>query len=134
LHAAYLGVTIVLAVLAVFSRIGKLRRDPKIVHTIHKVIGVPLQYFLHLAACEFAGAIGLVLGIWWPLLGIAAGAGLAVYFLGAVVSHVRVGDVNGIGPAAVMLIISVAAVALRALAYNTGAAGLSAGWSSRYCF
>lgn len=100
----------------------------------HKLIGIPIEYFPHLAACECVGAIGLVLGIWWPLLGIAAGAGLAVYFLGAVVSHVRVGDVNGIGPAAVMLIISVAAVALRALAYNTGAAGLSAGWSSRYCF
>ncbi len=67
--------------------------------------------------------MGLVLGIWWPFLGMAAGIGLVVYFVGAIVSHVRVGDVKGIGPAAFMLIISVAALALRVLAHKTGIAG-----------
>jgi hypothetical protein len=53
----------------------------------------------------------------------AAGIGLVVYFVGAIVSHVRVGDVKGIGPAALMLIISVAALALRVLAHKTSIAG-----------
>jgi uncharacterized membrane protein YphA (DoxX/SURF4 family) len=110
---AYLVVTIVTASMAAFSGLGKLRRDPKIVHVIHEVVGVPMKYFLYLAACEIAGALGLVVGIWWPLLGIAAGIGLVVYFVAAIVSHVRVGDVKGIGPAAFMLMISVAALALR---------------------
>jgi len=117
---AYLVVTIVLAAMAAFSGLGKLRRDPKIVHVIHEVVGVPLKYFPHLAACEFAGALGLVLGIWWPFLGMAAGIWLASYFMGAMVSHVQVGDLNGIGPAAFMLSISVAALALRVLANQTG--------------
>jgi len=120
---AYLVVTIVAAAMAAFSGLGKLRRDPKIVHIVHEVVGVPLKYFPHLAACEFAGALGLVLGIWWPFLGMAAGIGLVVYFVGAIVSHVRVGDVKGIGPAAFMLMISVAALALRVVAHKTGAAG-----------
>jgi hypothetical protein len=120
---AYLLVTIVAAAMAAFSGLGKLRRDPKIVHIVHEVIGVPMRYFPHLAACECAGALGLVLGIWWPFLGMAAGIGLVVYFVGAIVSHVRVGDVKGIGPAALMLIISVAALALRVLAHKTSIAG-----------
>ena len=123
MHLAYLVVTMVVAAMAAFSGLGKIRRDPKILHVVHEVVGVPLKYFPHLAACEFAGALGLVLGIWWPTLGIAAGIGLVVYFAGAIVSHVRIGDEKGIGPAAFMLIISVAALALRVLAHETGAAG-----------
>src|SRR5262249_14379338 len=109
---AYLVVTIVLAAMAVFSGIGKLRHHPKIVHVVHEVVGVPLKYFPHLAACEFVGALGLVLGSWLPFLGMAAGIWLASYFVGAIVSHLQVGDAKGIGPALFMLSISVAALAL----------------------
>jgi hypothetical protein len=59
-----------------------------------------------MAACEIAGSFGLLVGIWWPTLGLAAGIGLMVYFVGAIVAHLRVGDLNGIGPAVFMLIIS----------------------------
>ena len=124
MNIAYLVVTIVLAAMAAFSGLGKLRRHPKIVHVVHEVVGVPLMFFPHLAACEFAGALGLVLGIWRPFLGIAAGIWLASYFVGAIVSHLQVGDVKGIGPAAFMLSISVVALALRVLAHKTGVVGV----------
>jgi len=75
---AYLVVTLVLAAMVAFSGLGKLRRDPRIVQVIHEVVGVPLQYFPLLAACEFAGALGLAFGIWWPSLGIVAAIGLCV--------------------------------------------------------
>ena len=123
MEMAYLVLTIVLAAIAAFSGVGKLRRDPRIVQVVHEVVGVPLQYFPLLAACEIAGAVGLVLGIRWPFLGMAAGVGLVVYFVGAVVSHLRVGDVKGIGPAAFLLMVSVAALVLRVLMHKTGAAG-----------
>jgi uncharacterized membrane protein YphA (DoxX/SURF4 family) len=97
MEIAYLAVTIVLAAIAASSALGKLRRSPQIVHVVNGVIGVPLQYFPLLAACEIAGAVGLVLGIWWPFLGVAASLGLVVYFVGAIVSHLRVGDVRGMG-------------------------------------
>jgi hypothetical protein len=103
--------------MAAFSGIAKLRRDPKVAHVVHEVVGVPFKYFPHLAGCEFAGSLGLVLGIWWPPAGIAAGIGLVVYFVGALVSHLRVRDVKGIGPAASMLILSVAALALRVIVH-----------------
>ena len=120
---AYLVLTILLAAIVTFSGIGKIRHDPRIVQVIHELIGVPLKYFPLLAACEFAGALGAVLGIWWPLLGVAAGIGLVIYFVGASVSHLRVGDVKGIGPAAFILVLATAALALRILTYRLHSAG-----------
>ena len=102
-----------------FSGLGKMRRDPRIVHVIHEVIGVPLKYFSLLAACELAGALGLVLGIWWASLGVAAGIGLVVYFVGAIVFHLRVGDVKGMGPAVFMLAVAGGALAMRILTLGT---------------
>ena len=115
MHTAYLSITILFAAMVAFSAVAKVRRDPKIVHVIHGVVGVPLEFFPLLAACEFAGALGLLLGIWSPWVGLAAGVGLVLYFVGAVVSHLRVGDIKGIGPAGFMLLVAVATLALRVL-------------------
>jgi hypothetical protein len=118
MNIAYPVITILFAAMVLFSGVGKIRRDPRIVQVIHEVIGVPLKYFPLLAACEFAGALGLVLGIWWPILGMAAATGLILYFVGASVSHLWVSDVKGIGPAAFMLMLAVAALATRILTYK----------------
>ncbi|MGA8100657.1 MAG: DoxX family protein [Candidatus Acidiferrales bacterium] len=115
MHTAYMAITVVLALLVAFSGLAKIARKADVVKTIHEVIGVPMKYFLLLAVCEFAGAIGLVVGIWLPGLGVAAGIGLILYFVGAVASHLRVGDVKGIGPAVFMLVLSGGALALRFL-------------------
>jgi uncharacterized membrane protein YphA (DoxX/SURF4 family) len=123
MNIAYLVMTILFAAMVTFSGIGKIRRDPHIVQVIHEVVGVPMKYFSLLAACEFAGAVGIVLGIWWPWLGVAAGIGLVIYFVGATVSHLRVGDVKGIGPAAFMLVVAAAALTLRILTCKPHSAG-----------
>ena len=115
MHTAYLAITLVFALMVSYSGIGKIRRDPLQVRVVHETIGLPLKYFPLLAACEFAGAVGLVVGIWWPLIGIAAGIGLVLYFVGAIVSHLRVGDVKSIGSAAFMLALAAGALALRVL-------------------
>jgi len=115
MHTAYLAITVVFALLVSFSGVGKIRRDPRQVKVIQETVGVPLRFFPLLAACEFAGAVGLVVGIWWPLIGIAAGIGLALYFVGAIVSHLRVGDVKGIGSATFMLVVAAGALALRVM-------------------
>src|SRR6476620_501343 len=97
---AYLAVTVLFALMTAFSAVMKVRRDPNVVKIIHEVVGVPMKYFPLLTACELAGAAGLILGIWFPPLGGAAGAGLVIYFVAAAISHIRVGDFQGIGPAA----------------------------------
>jgi DoxX-like family len=112
---AFIVTTVFVALIAAFSGIGKIRRDPHQMKVIHETVGVPVKYFPLLAVCEFAGTLGLIAGIWWPPLGIAAGIGLVLYFAGAVVSHLRVGDVRGIGPAAFMLMLAAGALILRVL-------------------
>ena len=104
---------VVVALLLAFSGVGKIRRDPRQVKGIHETVGVPLEYFPLLAACEFAGALGLVAGIWWPALGVAAGIGLVLYFVGAIASHVRIGDIKGIGGAVFMLVLVTGALVVR---------------------
>src|SRR2546421_12696911 len=104
MHTAYLAITALFALIVSYSGVGKIRRDPHQVRVLHETIGVPFKYFPLLAACEFVGAVGLVVGIWWPLIGIAAGIGLVLYFVGAIVSHLGVGDVKGGKPAAFMLV------------------------------
>jgi len=109
---------VLFAVIVAYSGFGKIRRDPHLVRVLHETIGVPFKYFPLLAGCEFAGAVGLVVGIWWPVIGIAAGIGLVLYFVGAIMSHLRVGDVKGIGPAAFMAALAAGALALRILRFE----------------
>jgi hypothetical protein len=113
MSAVYVVITVFVALMVTVSGVGKMRRDPRQVKVIHEMVGVPLKYFPLLAACEFAGAFGLVAGFWWPALGVAGAIGLVLYFVAAVISHLRVGDNKGIGPAAFMLVLAAGALAFR---------------------
>jgi len=120
MHTAYLVITIFFAAIVAFSGVGKIRRDAHQVRVIHETVGVPLKFFPLLAVCEFAGALGLLAGMGWPPLGVAGGIGLVIYFLGAVVSHLRVGDFKGIGSAAFMLVVAAGALVMRILTSKPG--------------
>jgi uncharacterized membrane protein YphA (DoxX/SURF4 family) len=111
----YTVLAVVMSLLVTASGVAKLRRDPRGVKVISEVARVPLRWFPWLAACEFAGGIGLLVGIMWPPLGLAASVGLVFYFLGAMIAHVRVGDFKGLGPAAFLLCLAAACVASRFL-------------------
>jgi DoxX-like family len=103
---AYIALAVLTALMVAASGMLKVRRDPKVTRVIHDVVGVSLKFFPFLAACEFAGAVGLLGGIVWRPLGLAASVGLVLYFLGAIIGHVRVGDFKGLGPAAFMLFLA----------------------------
>lgn len=109
----YCVLAIVYSGMLIVSGIVKLQHNPQAVQIIHERIGVPLEFFPVLAACEFAGALGLLAGIRRARLGIAAAIGLVIYFVGAIISHLLVGDVAGIGSPAFMLVIASALLAIR---------------------
>jgi hypothetical protein len=94
---AHVAVSVSMSLLTIISGVAKLRLAPHVVKVIHHDVRVPMAWFPWLAACEFAGAVGLLIGIAWPPLGLAAAIGLIVYFLGAIIAHVRVGDFKGLG-------------------------------------
>jgi uncharacterized membrane protein YphA (DoxX/SURF4 family) len=77
-----------LGLAAAGSAFGKLRGVPAVVESLHSV-GVSDGQMRILAVLELLGAAGLVVGIWVPFIGIAAAACLSLYFLGAVIAHLR---------------------------------------------
>lgn len=109
---AYTIVAVVLAIGLAGSAFGKLTRAQQVVDSL-TAVGVPSKMFPFLAACEIAGALGLVAGIWIKPLALAAAIGVVLYFVGAVGAHVRRSDFKNMPPAAVLLLISVAVLVLR---------------------
>ncbi|RSS79455.1 DoxX family protein [Streptomyces sp. WAC06614] len=77
-------------------------------------LGVPPSMMTFLIGAQVAGAAGVIAGLWWGPVGIAAAIGLTLYFAGAVASHLRVGDHKGAPPAVVLTVASVALIVLRA--------------------
>lgn len=118
MNLPYVALAVLMSLIAVGSGVLKLRRDPKVVKVIHEIVGVPLKWLPWLAACEFAGALGLLIGILSPPIGVVAALGLLLYFVGAVVAHVRVGDFKGLGPAAFLLMLAGACLVTRALSVS----------------
>ncbi|MFG2992812.1 DoxX family protein [Streptomyces sp. NPDC048257] len=51
--------------------------------------GVPRSWWTWLGVAKAAGAVGLVVGVFVPVVGIAAAVGVGLYFLGAVVTVLR---------------------------------------------
>jgi hypothetical protein len=52
-------------------------------------LGVPQPWLGSLGALKAAGALGLLVGIWVPGIGVAAGVGLVLFFAGAIATVVR---------------------------------------------
>jgi uncharacterized membrane protein YphA (DoxX/SURF4 family) len=102
-----------LAAALLLSGRGKLVKDPQQMKTM-STVGFPEDRLWLLASAEIAGAAGVVAGLfWWPI-GVAAAIGVILYFIGAVSAHLRVRDMT-FAPALVMLLVAVAALILRAL-------------------
>ncbi|MFI1235215.1 DoxX family protein [Nocardia salmonicida] len=83
-----------------------------------KVVQVPESWIVVMGTLLGAGAVGLLVGFVVPALGIAAATGLVLYFVGAVIAHLRVRD-YALGPVAVFLGLAVATLAVT-LNYRLG--------------
>jgi hypothetical protein len=76
-------------------------------------VGVPRAWLPPLAAVKLAGAVGLVVGVLGlRALGIAAAAGLVLFFVGAVATHLRARVLYNIAFPGAYLCLSAASLAL----------------------
>ncbi|GGG29558.1 hypothetical protein GCM10007304_49250 [Rhodococcoides trifolii] len=103
-----------LAIALTLSAIGKLTKNEQALAGIRSV-GFPDDKIPLLAVVELAGAVGLIIGIFFTPLAIAAAIGVVLYFVGAVVGHIRVKD-GQFGPAAFLLVLALVAVIVNAIA------------------
>jgi hypothetical protein len=91
MHIAAIALSILLGVAMLASGVMKLTHAPKIVALMATVHVTPPQLTV-LGALQVASTVGLLGGIWFPPLAIAASIGLILYFAGAIVAHVRASD------------------------------------------
>jgi hypothetical protein len=73
--------------------------------------GIPRKYVPVLGSLLAAGTAGLLAGLAVPVLGTLAAAGLVLYFVGAIIAHLRVGSRDIVG-GIVFLATAVAALVL----------------------
>jgi hypothetical protein len=101
-----------LAVAIAYSAVLKLTHRPKVVES-YRTAGVPETWLNGLAAILLVAAVGLTVGIWWRVAGLAAAAGLVVYFAAAVGFHVRSKDTAHMFTPAVLAGVAAAVLALQ---------------------
>jgi DoxX-like family len=106
-------VSVLLGVTLLASAAAKLTRATRVVDSLTG-IGVPIGWFPWLAGAEIAGGIGLIVGLAVGPLGVAAAIGVVLYFIGAVIAHLRAKDYKGVSTPAVLLVVAIVALALRA--------------------
>jgi hypothetical protein len=113
MFAAYVTVTILASVFTGFAAVTYLigHEYPKAQADMKRV---PRSWVPLLGVCLAAGSAGLLAGFAVPLLGTLAAAGLVLYFVGALVAHLRVGSRKLVGWAVFF------ATAVAALAVNVG--------------
>ena len=109
--AAYLIVTLLTAAANMFSATCDFVRYKQVSIAMAKA-GVPESWMTTLGILKAAGALGLLVGIVLPLIGIAAAMGLTLFFVGTIVTHLRGRDYS-FGPAVVFLLLAVGSLVLR---------------------
>jgi DoxX-like family len=101
-------VTIVLAVLFTFSSSIKLLGAPQSL-AIRDHLGVTPTLWRVIGVLELAGVVGVLVGLAWAPIGVAAAIGLALLSVGAVAYHVRASDgFAKTAPAVVAIVLAVA--------------------------
>ena len=107
-------VTVVLAILFAFSSSIKLLGAPQSL-AIRDHLGVSPTVWRLIGVCELAGVIGVLAGLAWPPIGIAAAIGLALLSVGAVAFHLRASDgIVKTAPAVLGILLAVATAILQA--------------------
>jgi hypothetical protein len=111
MFSAYVVVTLMAIAANTFAATADFMRLKFVLITAAKV-GVPESWLPMLGILKAAGALGLLLGlIGVPLIGTAAAVGLILFFVCAIIAHLRA-RYYSIGPAVTFLLLAVAALVL----------------------
>jgi hypothetical protein len=112
MYIAYLIVTLLLVGMLIYSALAMYLRASWILSAMSRA-GVPDSWLPALATLKVAGAAGLLLGLVIPVVGLAAAAGVTLFFVGAIITHIRARW--GLPAPMPFFVMAVAALALRAI-------------------
>ncbi|MFI1256955.1 DoxX family protein [Streptomyces netropsis] len=88
MSTTYVVVTVLAAAMTGFSAVSVFLRAKWVVEPMADY-GVPRSWLLPLGTAKAAGAVGLLVGLFLPVIGVMAGIGLALYYAGAVITVIR---------------------------------------------
>jgi len=111
MFTTYVVVTVLAAGANIFSATLDFIHYKQVLINMAKA-GVPESWIAMLGILKAAGAFGLLVGIRVPLIGTAAAVGLILFFVAAIITHLRARDCS-FGLAVVFLLLAVAALVLR---------------------
>jgi hypothetical protein len=113
MHTAYLVVTLMAIAFNGFSGVAALAHFAPIIPGM-EAAGVSLSWLTFpIGTLKTLGALGLVVGLWIPGIGLAAAAGLVIFFVCAMYTHVLADDISPqFGLASLFLALNAATFAL----------------------
>jgi uncharacterized membrane protein YphA (DoxX/SURF4 family) len=108
----FVTISLLLAVACLLPAAGKLTGQPRMRKSAAH-FGIPWSRYRLIGVAELAAAAGILIGLWWHPLGVAAAAGMAVLLVGAIITHRKAADsVKDMAPAVVGLVLTLAYLAL----------------------
>lgn len=118
MHTAYLVVTISAIIFNGFSGVSALVHFAPIIPPMQRA-GVPVSWLTFpIGTLKTLGALGLIVGLSVPGIGVAAAAGLTIFFICAMYTHVLAHDISGqFGLAAFLFAFNVATFTLTVVAH-----------------
>ena len=87
----FVAISLLLAAACLLPAAGKLLGHPKMRHAAAH-FGIPWPRYRLIGVAELAAAGGVLAGLWWHPLGLAAAAGMVLLLLGALITHRRAAD------------------------------------------
>ena len=111
MFTAYIVVTVIAAAANAFSATLDFVRYEQVLVNMAKA-SEPESWITTLGTLKAGGALGLLVGIVVPVIGTAAAVGLTLFFVGAIITHLRAHDYS-FGLAIVFLLLATAALVLR---------------------
>ena len=108
----FITISLLMAAACLLPAAGKLTGQRKMRQSA-KHFGIPWPRYRLIGVAELAAAAGIVAGLWWHPLGVAAAVGLALLLIGALISHRRAADSGKeMAPALVALALTIAYLAI----------------------
>jgi uncharacterized membrane protein YphA (DoxX/SURF4 family) len=108
----FVTVSLLLAAACLLPAVGKLLGHPQMRQSAAH-FGIPWPRYRLIGVAELAAAAGILIGLWWHPLGVAAAAGMALLLVGALITHWRATDSGKeIAPALAALALTTAYLAI----------------------
>ena len=108
----FVTISLLLAAACLLPAAAKLTGQPRMQESAAH-FGIPWPRYRLIGMAELAAAAGIVIGLWWHPLGVAAAAGMTLLLAGAIITHRKVADsAKEMAPALVALLLTLAYLAI----------------------